>query len=98
MTASQTTPTPGPHEVVKPCDIPHQLRRGRPCICGGTGWLLMCTICLLIDCDGEHDYCLPCDGTGTVECPDCAGEYDTEGSGNEPCTSCEEGRVPCPDC
>jgi hypothetical protein len=104
-----TTITLGLHEVWEPCGMIRRPERGkRPCRtscgephvclwCHDTDWIRKCTICGTVDCDGVHDFCLDCDGTGLVTCSWCEGEaYDDDqvaclgckGSGELPCIAC----------
>jgi hypothetical protein len=84
------------------CPAPHWLHPGQVCgTCQGSGYAAWCTVCsLAADCDGIHDYCLECDGGGTVSCQACEGDgrvYDSDGEGT-PCGECASGQVTCPDC
>lgn len=71
--------------------------------CFGTRCRALCLACYATGCDGRHDECLACDGTGTEDCPACEGEGLTFGQHGEetgPCTApgCDNGRVPCAAC
>ena len=72
--------------------------------CFGTRQAVICTTCLLPGCPGDHgDTCLPCDGTGRLDCPACDGqghlyyEY-SEDEGLCPAPQCVAGRTPCEAC
>ena len=72
--------------------------------CFGTRQAVICTVCLLPGCAGDHgDTCLACDGTRLLNCPACDGEghvYNEFGADQGLCpdTRCVAGRVPCDAC
>jgi hypothetical protein len=72
--------------------------------CFGTRQAVICVICLLPGCPGDHgDTCLACDGTGRLDCAACDGEghvYNqfSEDEGLCPDLRCVAGRVPCEAC
>lgn len=71
--------------------------------CCGTRRRAVCTVCRATNCDGVHDDCLNCDGTGRVDCGACDGEgrlFDENDEVAGPCpdSGCEDGRTACPEC
>lgn len=76
---------------IEPCGNTESCRRqARACTsCYGTKQRVVCTICLVGNCNGVHNFCLECDGTKEVTCPGC------EGGG---VVTLPGKKVRCPDC